>query len=207
MLVIGLTGSIGMGKSAAAAHFAQRGVPVFDADAEVHHLYEGEAVKAIGAAFPGVIRGGRVDRALLGREVAGSPERLRQLERIVHPMVVSAELDFLRQQERQGVTIALLEIPLLFETGAEVRVDVTLVVSAPEAIQRERVLARPGMTEVKLKSLLARQIPDSEKRSRADFVVDSGVSLENMRAQIDRLLESLKGREGQVMQRLRHQQE
>jgi dephospho-CoA kinase len=204
MLVIGLTGGIGMGKSAAAKHFASRGVPVFNADACVHQLYDGEAVKAIEAAFPGVTRNGRVDRRLLAEKVAGSPRRLRQLERIVHPMVVEAEIEFLREQERKGSRLAVLEIPLLFETGAEARVDVTVVISAPQAVQRERVLARPGMTVDKLEHLLARQLPDADKRARADYVVDSGGSLAATHAKLDRIIDSLKGREGQVMERLRH---
>ncbi len=206
MLVIGLTGSSGMGKSEAAAHFARRGVPVFDADAEVHRLYAGEAVRSIEAAFPGVAREGRIDRDLLAREVARSPAKLEQLERIVHPLVVKAEIAFLRDQEKKGATLAILEIPLLFETGAEKRVDTTLVVSAPEAVQRERVLARPAMTQAKLAGLLTRQLSDAEKRARADYVVDSGTSLQHMHRQIDKILESLKGRDGQVMERLRHGQ-
>lgn len=205
MLVIGLTGGIGMGKSAAAEHFARAGIPVFNADAHVHRLYEGEAVEAIEAEFPGVTRGGRIDRKLLTEQVAGSPERLRQLERIVHPMVVEAEIEFLRAQERKGAQLAVLEIPLLFETGAETRVDVTVVLSAPHHVQRERVLARPGMTVDKLEHLLARQLPDAEKRARADFVVESGTGLADMQAKIDTLIESLRGREGRVMERLRHQ--
>lgn len=205
MLVIGLTGGIGMGKSAAAEHFARAGIPVFNADAHVHRLYEGEAVEAIEAEFPGVTRGGRIDRKLLTEQVAGSPERLRQLERIVHPMVVEAEIEFLRAQERKGAQLAVLEIPLLFETGAEARVDVTVVLSAPHRVQRERVLARPGMTVDKLEQLLTRQLPDEEKRARADFVVESGTGLADMQAKIDTLIESLRGREGRVMERLRHQ--
>jgi dephospho-CoA kinase len=203
MLVIGLTGSIGMGKSAAATHFARAGVPVFDADAEVHRLYAGKAVPAIAAVFPNAVRGGKVDRSLLAQEVAGSPERLKTLESIVHPMVVKAEIDFLREQDRRGARLAVLEIPLLFETGAESRVDVTVVVSAPAEAQKMRVLARPGMTEAKLAGLLKRQLPDREKRARADFVVDSDTSLAHMQAQIDSLIESLEGRDGRVMQRLR----
>jgi len=205
MLVIGLTGGIGMGKSAAAEHFARAGIPVFNADGYVHRLYEGEAVEAIEAEFPGVARGGRVDRKLLAEQVAGSPERLRELERIVHPMVVEAEIEFLREQEKGGAQLAVLEIPLLFETGAEKRVDVTIVLSAPHHLQRERVLARPGMTVDKLEHLLARQLPDAEKRARADFVVDSGTSLADMHGQIDRLIELLQNRQGRVMERLRHQ--
>ncbi len=203
MLVIGLTGGIGMGKSAAAEHFARRGVPVFNADACVHRLYEGLAVAPIEAAFPGVTQAGRVDRKLLAAEVAGSPERLRQLEKIVHPMVVKAEIDFLREQERKGAQLAVLEIPLLFETGAEARVDVTIVLSAPSEVQRERVLARPGMTQEKFADLVARQLPDTTKRARADFIVDSGTSLADMRGEIDKLIESLQKREGRVMERLR----
>jgi dephospho-CoA kinase len=203
MLVIGLTGSIGMGKSAAAAHFRARGVKVCDADAEVHRLYEGEAVPAIAAAFPEAVRGGKVDRAALAKEAAGSPEKLKQLENIVHPLVVKAEIDFLREQEKQGASLAVLEIPLLFETGARSRVDVTVVVSAPEEVQRARVLARPGMTPAKFEALLKRQLSDKEKRARADFVVDSGTSLADMGRQIDKILDSLPGREGSVMDRLR----
>ena len=206
MLVIGLTGSIGMGKSAAAKHFVKRGVPVCDADAEVHRLYEGEAVPAISEAFPGAVRSGKVDRALLAQAVAGSPRKLKQLESIVHPMVVKAEIDFLREQEKQGAKLAVLEIPLLFETDALSRVDVTVVVSAPEGVQRERVLARPGMMKEKLAALLKRQLSDEEKRARSDFVVDSGTTLQDMEQQIDKLIESLKGREGRVMERLRHGQ-
>jgi dephospho-CoA kinase len=203
MLVIGLTGSMGMGKSAAAKHFARRGVPVFDADAEVHRLYEGEAVSAMAAAFPKAVSGGKVDRGLLAQEVAGSPEKLKSLESIVHPRVVKAEIDFLRDLEVKGARLALLEIPLLFETGAESRVDVTVVVSAPAEVQRTRVLARPGMTDAKLADLLKRQLSDREKRARADFIVDSGTSLADMHRQIDKLIESLEGREGRVMERLR----
>ncbi len=203
MLVIGLTGSIGMGKSTAAKHFAKRGIAVFDADAEVHRLYEREAVPAIAATFPSAVVAGKVDRNLLARELAGSPGKLKQLEAIVHPMVVKAEFDFLRQQEADGAKFAVLEIPLLFETGAEKRVDVSIVLSAPEEVQRARVLARPGMTAEKLDQLLKRQLPDGEKRSRADYVVDSGKSIADMEAEIDRLIESLGGRQGHVMERLR----
>jgi dephospho-CoA kinase len=207
MLVIGLTGSIGMGKSAAAQHFRSRGVPVCDADAEVHRLYEGSGVTAVAAAFPNAIRGGKVDRGLLAQEVAGHPEKLKRLEAIVHPMVVKAEIEFLREEERRGAKFAVLEIPLLFETGAEKRVDVTVVLSAPPEVQRARVLARPGMTIDKLEHLLRRQLPDAEKRARADFVVDSGTTVEDMQAQLDKILESLEGRKGRVMDTLRHGQE
>ena len=196
MLVIGLTGSIGMGKSAAASHFAARGVPVFDADAYVHRLYAGPAVAAIEAAFPGVAPSGHVDRTLLAERVAGSAERLRQLEQIIHPMVVEAEIDFLRAQEAKGERLAVLEIPLLFETDAHERVDVSIVMSAPEAVQMERVLARPGMTAEKFASLGARQMPDAEKRARADFVVDTRGTFADTDVQVDNIVESLKGRRG-----------
>jgi dephospho-CoA kinase len=203
MLVIGLTGGIGMGKTAAAAYFARSGIPVFDADACVHRLYEGEAVAAIDAAFPGVTRHGKIDRMLLATELRGRPERLKRLESIVHPMVVKHEIDFLREQEKKGAKLAVLEIPLLFETGADKRVDVTVVVSAPHQVQRTRVLARPGMTVEKLEHLIGRQLPDAEKRARADFVINSGTSLKEMHAELDQLIESLQDREGRVMERLR----
>ena len=203
MLVIGLTGGIGMGKSAAAVRFASHGIPVFNADLCVHQLYEGEAVAAIEAAFPGVARGGKIDRKLLSEKIAGSPQRLRQLEAIVHPMVVAAEIDFLIEQEDKGEKLAVLEIPLLFETGAEKRIDVTVVLSAPAELQRERLLARPGMSVDKLEHLLARQLPDAERRARADYVVDSGESLEDMHRALDKLIESLQNRQGRVMQHLR----
>lgn len=203
MLVIGLTGGIGTGKSAAAERFAEHGIPVFNADTCVHRLYEGEAVEAIEAAFPGVAKDGRIDRKLLSEKIAGSPERLLRLELIVHPLVVAAELDFLRAAEKDGAPLAVLEIPLLFETGADSRVDVTVVTSAPQEVQRARVLSRPGMTADKLEHLLARQLPDAERVARADYVVDSGLSLADMRIEIDKLIESLKSREGRVMDRLR----
>ena len=203
MLVIGLTGGIGTGKSAAAERFAEHGIPVFNADLCVHRLYEGEAVAPIETAFPGVVKDGRIDRKLLSEKIAGSPERLLRLERIVHPLVVAAELDFLRAAEKDGAPLAVLEIPLLFETGADSRVDVTVVTSAPQEVQRARVLSRPGMTADKLEHLLARQLPDAERRARADYVVDSGTSLADMRIEIDKLIESLKSREGRVMDRLR----
>jgi dephospho-CoA kinase len=205
MLVVGLTGGIGMGKSAAAERFAEHGIPVFDADACVHRLYEGPAADRIEAACPGTTNERRVDRTLLSERIAGSKERLRQLEQIVHPLVIEEELDFLRQEEAKGEHLAVLEIPLLFETGADTRVDVTVAVSAPDDVQRARVLSRPGMTVDKLEHLLARQLPDAERRARADFVVDGGASLDHIREEIDRLIESLKRRDGRVMERLRRQ--
>jgi len=203
MLVIGLTGSIGMGKTTTAACFAARGIPVCDADRIVHDLYEGAAVPEIEAAFPGVAPEGRVDRALLAKEVSGNPAKLRELEAIIHPLVVKAELEFLREQEARGAEMVLLEIPLLYEAGAEVRVDTVVVASAPSEAQRERVLARPAMSEEKFEALLARQLPDAEKRSRADYVVDTGGTLEDVARQVDRVIEDLRGREGAVWDKLR----
>ena len=206
MLVIGLTGGIGMGKTSAAAHLRRLGMKVFDADASMHRLYEGDAVEAVEAAFPGTTRDGQVDRALLAAEVAGKPERLRQLEAIIHPMVIAAEIDFLREQELQNARFAVLEIPLLFETGAESRTDVNLALSASEDVQRTRVLARSGMTEKKFETLKDRQLSDAERRARANYVVDSGTTLEHMQEQLDTLIETLQTREGGVMERLRLQQ-
>ena len=205
MLVIGLTGGIGMGKSSAALHFANRGVPVFSADACVHELYEGKAAPAIEAEFPGFVRGGKVDRKLLSERVSVWPKGLKKLEEIVHPMVVEAEIEFLREQEKKGEKLAVLEIPLLFETDARDRVDVTVVVSAPRHLQWRRVMMRPGMTAAKLEHLIARQLPDTKKRALADFVVDSGKTHKDMHAQIDKIIELLKDRDGRVMERLRAQ--
>jgi len=195
-----------MGKTSAAAHLRRLGMKVFDADAYVHRLYEGDAVEAVEAAFPGTTRDGQVDRALLAAEVAGKPERLRQLEAIIHPMVIAAEIDFLREQELQNARFAVLEIPLLFETGAESRTDVNIALSASEDVQRTRVLARSGMTEKKFDTLKERQLSDAERRARANYVVDSGTTLEHMQEQLDTLIETLQTREGGVMERLRLQQ-
>lgn len=200
MIVIGLTGSIGMGKSAVAERFRQLGIPVCDADAIVHKLYEGAAVAPIEAAFPGTTCGGKVDRVKLGRAVLGNPHGLKQLESIVHPMVQAAEREFLRQAAEQGAPMAVLEIPLLFETGGEAKVDVTVVVSAPADVQRERVLERPGMSSSKLEAILSRQMPDAEKRRRADFVVDTGGSIEQSHAQVDAIVEALRNRGGRAYQ-------
>ena len=201
MLVIGLTGSIGMGKSTVAAHLRARGIPVYDADGEVHKLYRGEAVPLVEAAFPGATRNGEVDRAALSAILIAQPTRIGELEAIVHPLVRKAQEAFVETAQKAGSAVAVLEIPLLFETGGERRVDVTVVVSAPASIQRERVLARPGMTPEKLDRLLARQMPDEEKRRRADFVVDTGGTIADTQAQVDRLLESLKGRKGEGARR------
>lgn len=193
MIVIGLTGSIGMGKSTVARMFAEEGAPAFDSDAAVHALYAqgGAAVAPVAAAFPGVERDGAIDRAALSPLVVDNPEAMRRLEAIVHPLVREAQADFLRRNREAGVKAVVLDIPLLFETGAAGAFDKIVVVSAPAEIQRARVLARPGMTPEKFESLLARQVPDAEKRARADFVIDTGGSLEATRAQVRAVLDAL----------------
>jgi dephospho-CoA kinase len=187
MFVIGLTGSIAMGKTTTAKLFAEEGVPVHDADAAVHRLYEGEAAAAIEAAFPGTTKEGKVDRAALSRRVLGAPEALQRLEAIVHPLVRQSEERFLAAAEKSGAKIAVLDIPLLFETGAEHRVDAVVVVTAPPEVQRSRALAR-GMSEAQFEALLARQMGDAEKRARADFVVDTAHGIEAARAQVRDIL-------------------
>ncbi|WP_448954581.1 dephospho-CoA kinase [Labrys neptuniae] len=189
--ILGLTGSIGMGKSATAAMFRARGVPVHDADATVHHLYAGPAVAAVEAAFPGVSVNGAIDRARLGRQVFGNAEAMRRLEAIVHPLVHEAEQAFLAQARQAGAPLAVLDIPLLYETGGERRCQAVAVVSAPADIQRERVLARPGMDEERLAVILARQMPDVEKRRRAQFVIDTSRGFDFAQAQVDAIIASL----------------
>ena len=188
MFVIGLTGSIGMGKSTTARFFAEAGVPVHDADATVHRLYEGEAAPAIETAFPGTTVGGKVVRAKLAARVLGDKAALRQLESIVHPLVRAAESKFLAEAERTGAAIVVLDIPLLFETAGHERVDAVVTVSAPAEAQRARLLERPGMTEEKIEALIANQLPDEEKRRRADFIVDSSQGLDTARAQVADIL-------------------
>ena len=188
MLIIGLTGSIGMGKSTTMQLFAEEGVPVYDADAAVHAVYAGEAVPVVEAAFPGTTADGKVDRQKLSAKVLGNPEALKKLETIVHPMLGAHRQQFLSDAEKSGAAIAVLDVPLLFETGGEKRVDAVVVVSAPADIQRTRVLARENMTEEKLDAILARQTPDAEKRRRADFVVDTSSGLEPVRARIRDIL-------------------
>jgi dephospho-CoA kinase len=188
MFLLGLTGSVAMGKSTTARFFAEEGVPVHDADQVVHRLYEGDAVPVIEAAFPGTTADGKVDRVKLGSRVMGDLAALRQLEAIVHPMVQDAEARFLAEAEAKGVPVALLDIPLLFETGGEARVDAVVVATAPAEVQRARVLERPGMTEQRLQAMLARQMPDSEKRRRADFIVDTSRGFEDARAQVQEIL-------------------
>ena len=189
MIILGLTGSIGMGKSTTAKLFAEAGVPVYDADAAVHRLYEGEAVPAIEAAFPGTTVDGKVDRARLSALVVHDPAAMQKLERIVHPMLGASRKKFLDQAERSGAPVAVVDVPLLYETGGENRVDAVVVVTTSPEVQRERILARDNMTGEKLDAILARQLPDSEKRKRADFVVDTSHGLEPVRARIRDILE------------------
>ncbi len=189
MFVLGLTGSIGMGKSTTAGFFADAGVPVYDADAAVHALYEGEAVAPIEAAFPGSIRDGRIDREELARRVLGDQKALERLEAIVHPLVRKAQAKFLQDAEATGALVAVVDIPLLFETRGEENVDAVVVVSAPAEVQRARVLARPGMSAERLDAILAKQMPDAEKRQRADFIVDTSRGFDEARAQVDAILD------------------
>ena len=188
MLILGLTGSIGMGKSSTAKLFAEAGVPVYDADATVHQLYEGEAAPAIEAAFPGTTADGRVDRKKLSARVVHDPAAIRQLEQIVHPMLGASRQKFFDDAERSGAPVVVVDVPLLFETGGEKRVDAVVVVTTSPESQRERILARGTMTSEALDALLARQLPDAEKRKRADFVVDTSHGLDPVRAQIKDIL-------------------
>jgi dephospho-CoA kinase len=188
MIVLGLTGSIGMGKSTTAQLFAEAGVPVYDADAAVHRLYEGEAVPAIEAAFPGTTTDGKVDRNRLSARVVHDPAAMKRLEEIVHPMLGASRHKFLQYAEQSGAPVAVIDIPLLFETGGEKRVDAVVVVTTTPELQRERILARPNMTEEKLAAILARQMPDAEKRKRAHFVVDTSHGFDPVRARIRDIL-------------------
>lgn len=194
MIVIGLTGSIGMGKSTTAAMFEAAGVPVYDADAEVHKLYApgGAAVAPIEAAFAGVVREGMVDRAALSSRVLGDPSALKRLETIVHPLVGATRAGFFEAAKAKGADMVVLDIPLLFETGGERGVDAVVVVSAPADVQRERVMARAGMTEDKLDAILAKQTPDADKRARAHFVVDTGQGMDSARAQVAEIIAAMR---------------
>lgn len=188
MFILGLTGSIGMGKSTTAKMFAAEGVPVHDADAVVHALYEGEAVAAIEAAFPGTTVGGKVNRATLGARVLNDAGAIEKLERIVHPLVAKARDRFIADAARGGAAIVVLDVPLLFETGGDKRCDAVVVVSAPADVQRARAFERPGMSEEKLAAIMAKQMPDAEKRKRADFVVDTSKGFDHARAQVREIL-------------------
>jgi len=194
MIVLGLTGSVGMGKSTTARMFRDAGVPVWDADAAVHGLYArgGAAVAPVEAAFPGVVRDGAVDRQALADRAHGDPAVFERLEAIVHPLVRADREAFLAQAEADGHDVAVLDIPLLYETGAEDQVDAVVVVTAPAAVQRERVLSRPGMDQARLSVLLQRQTPDAEKRARADFVIDTSLGLESARARVRTVLEAVR---------------
>jgi dephospho-CoA kinase len=189
MRVLGLTGSIGMGKSTTAKLFAEAGVPVYDADATVHLIYEGEAAPAIEAAFPGTTVGGKVDRTKLSAQIVHDPAAIRRLEQVVHPMLRAYHQKFLEDAERSGAPVAVMDVPLLFETGGEKRVDAVVVVTTDPEIQRQRILARDNMTDEKLDAILARQLPDSEKRKRADFLVDTSHGLDPVRARIREILD------------------
>ena len=196
--VLGLTGSIGMGKSATAAMFRALGVPVHDADAVVHALYRGTAAPLIAKAFPGTVADGVVDRSALGKEVLGRPERLKELEAIVHPLVRAERDAFLAAAVAARAPVAVIDIPLLFETGGERDCDAVLVVTASPEVQRARVLARPGMTPEKFETILAKQMPDAEKRRRAHFLVDTGRGFQSAETQVRAILRALAGRPGRI---------
>jgi len=189
--VLGLTGSLGMGKTTAARYFAEAGVPVHDSDAVVHALYEGKAVPAIERAFPGSTSGGKVDRAKLAAMVLNDPAALARLEAIVHPLVSESTDEFLADAKAKGVPVVVLDVPLLFEVGTDRRCDAVVVVSAPPEVQRQRVLERPGMTAQKFAAILGKQLPDAEKRRRADFIVDSSKDFEHGRAQVRDILRAV----------------
>ena len=194
MIIVGLTGSIGMGKSTTGAMFQAEGVPVYDSDAAVHALYAvgGAAVGPVEAAFPGVVVDGAIDRTRLSAAVVGDPQALQKLETIVHPLVGADRIGFFEQAAADGKDIVVLDVPLLYETGGDRRVHKVVVVSAPAEVQRARVLARPGMDEAKLDAILARQLPDAEKRARADFIIDTGQGLDHARQQVRAVLEALR---------------
>lgn len=191
MIVLGLTGSIGMGKSTTAKMFATAGVPVHDSDETVHRLYAGKAVPLIEAAFPGVASNGIIDRTELSRRVLGDAPALKRLEEIIHPLVRADADAFVADHRKAGALLVVLDIPLLFETGGQSRVDKIAVVSAPANVQRRRVMARPGMTAQKFEAILARQVPDADKRDQADFVIDTGLGLNTARAQVNEIVAGL----------------
>lgn len=201
MLIVGLTGSIGMGKSTAAARFLERGIAVFDADAEVHRLYAGPIAAEIEQAFPGATTDGKVDRSKLSALLLGKPEKFKELERLVHPRIRAGERRFIQAEHAKGAPIAVLEVPLLFEASGYRAVDVIVVVSANDEIQRSRVLSRPGMSETKFTTIRSRQLSEAEKRARADFIVETGGTVENCHSQIDAVIAKLTGRDGDAYDR------
>jgi dephospho-CoA kinase len=194
VIVIGLTGSIGMGKSTTAGMFREAGVPVYDADAAVHDLYDrgGAAVGPVGEAFPGVVKDGRVDREELRKRVLGQPDELKRLNAIVHPLVGGDRVQFFEKAKADGADMVVLDVPLLFETGGHANMDAVVVVTAPPEMQRERVLARPGMSPERLDAILAQQMADAEKRARAHFVVDTSQGLEPARAQVAQIIAAMR---------------
>jgi dephospho-CoA kinase len=194
MIIVGLTGSIGMGKSTTSTMFQAQGVPVYDSDAAVHALYAtgGAAVAPVEAAFPGVVVDGAIDRAKLSAAVVGDPEALQKLEAIVHPLVGAHRIGFFEDAQAAGHDIVVLDVPLLYETGGDKKVHKVVVVSAPADVQRDRVLARPEMTQAKFEAILARQTPDAEKRARADFVIDTGQGLDHAHQQVRAILAALR---------------
>ncbi|MEQ1940911.1 dephospho-CoA kinase [Mesorhizobium sp. VNQ89] len=194
MILLGLTGSIGMGKSTTAKIFSEYGVPVHDSDEAVHRLYRGKAAPLVEAAFPGTTRDGIVDRSKLAEKVLGDPVALRRLEEIVHPLIRADATAYLKPHHAAGAPLAVLDIPLLYETDGRDRVDLVVVVSAPYEVQRERVLARPGMTEEKFQKILAKQVPDEEKRALADFVIDTSQGMESVREAVADIIEKLTGK-------------
>ncbi|MEL7028717.1 MAG: dephospho-CoA kinase [Pseudomonadota bacterium] len=198
MIILGLTGSIGMGKSATAEMFAELGAAVYDADAAVHALYArgGGAVEPIADLFPAAVKDGEVDRAVLGKLVLGAPEKLKALEAVVHPLVRQAQKQFLQDAEAGGAKLAVLDIPLLFETGGDALVDKVLVVTAPLEVQRARVLARPGMTEEKFDAIRAKQMPEADKRARADFIIETDKGLPAAAAEVEKVFHALVGESG-----------
>jgi len=191
MIILGLTGSIGMGKSTTADMFRQMGVPVHDADATVHELYEGELVAPLEAEFPGIAKNGVIDRAALSKYVVGNEAAMKKLEALVHPAVQQREKNFLLKAEKDGAPIVVLDNPLLFEMGRSERVDKILVVTAPESVQRERVLARSDMTAEKFDHILSRQVPDHEKRQRSDFIIDTSLGMEEAKEAVSKIIKQL----------------
>lgn len=191
MIVLGLTGSIGMGKSTTAQMFRDEGVAVHDADASVHELYSGQAAPLIESAFPGVVANGTVDRQELAKRVIGNPKAMNRLEAIIHPLVAEARNKFLDEHEKSGAKLAVLDVPLLFETGGEQYCDYVVVVTADISVQEQRVLSRPDMTADKFKKIQERQLPDAEKRKRADFIIDTGNGMEAARRQVRQIIAGL----------------